>query len=223
MRVKICGITKPDQARAIAQLGASALGFICAPESPRFVSPMQIQQIVEQLSQSGCSAVDRVGVFVNPTAATVRDTVAIAQLNVVQLHGNESPQFCQALKAVLPTVEIIKALRVRNAETLNQTADYLGAIDTLLLDAYVPNASPGQYGGTGKTIDWAMLQQFRPACPWLLAGGLNPGNILDALSQIQPDGIDLSSGVELSPGNKDLRAIEQLFKRLQTVSAIQIL
>jgi phosphoribosylanthranilate isomerase len=223
MRVKICGITKPDQAKAIAQLGAAAVGFICAPESPRFVSPMQIQQIVEQLSQPGCPAVDRVGVFVNSTAATVRDTVAIAQLNVVQLHGNESPQFCQALKAMLPTVEIIKALRVRNVETLNQTAAYLDAIDTLLLDAYVPNATPGQYGGTGKTIDWAMLRQFRPACPWLLAGGLNPDNILDALSQMQPDGIDLSSGVELSPGNKDLAAIEQLFKRLQTLSAIQIL
>jgi phosphoribosylanthranilate isomerase len=220
MRVKICGITKPDQAKAIAQLGASALGFICAPESPRFVSPMQIQQIVEQLSQAGCPAVDRVGVFVNPTAAIVMDTVAIAQLNVVQLHGNESPQFCQALKAILPTVEIIKALRVRNTETLSQTADYLDAIDTLLLDAYVPNATPGQYGGTGKMIDWAILQQFRPACPWLLAGGLNPDNILDALSQMQPDGIDLSSGVELSPGHKDLGAIEQLFKRLQTVSAI---
>ena len=222
MRIKICGITKPDQAKAIAQLGASALGFICATESPRFISADQIRQIVEQLSQAGCQQVDRVGVFVNPTAAEVMETVAIAQLNVVQLHGNETPQFCQTLRAMLPTVEIIKAFRVRNAETLTQTADYIGAIDTLLLDAYVPNASPGQYGGTGKTIDWAMLQQFRPACPWLLAGGLNPNNILDALSQMQPDGIDLSSGVELAPGNKDLRAIEQLFSRLQTVSGIQV-
>ena len=217
MRIKICGITKPDQGRAIAQLGASALGFICVPASPRFVSPLQIQQIVAQLPQpeAGRSPIDRVGVFVNSTAADIVETVAIAQLNVVQLHGTESPQFCQTLKAMLPTVELIKAMRVRDPETLTQTIAYLGAIDTLLLDAYLPSATPGQYGGTGKTIDWEILRQFRPACPWLLAGGLTPDNILAALDQIQPDGVDLSSGVELAPGDKNLIEVERLFTLLQ--------
>jgi phosphoribosylanthranilate isomerase len=216
MRIKICGITKPDQGRAIAQMGASALGFMCVPQSPRFISPVQIRQIVEQLPQTAAySSLDRVGVFVNTTAAEIADTVAIARLNAVQLHGNESPQFCRALKAMLPTVKLIKAVRVRDPETLTQTEAYIGAIDALLLDAYLANATPGQYGGTGKKIDWTLIQQFRPACPWLLAGGLTPDNILVALDQSRPDGIDLSSGVERSPGDKDLAAIERLFKTLQ--------
>lgn len=216
MRIKICGITKPDQGQAIAQLGASALGFNCVPQSPRFVSPVQIREIVEQLLQSGAGdpTPDRVGVFVNSSAAEIVEIAAIAQLNAVQLHGSESPQFCQALKAALPATEIIKALRVRDAGTLAQAEVYANVVDTLLLDAYMPNATPGQYGGTGQAIDWRLLRHFRPACPWLLAGGLSPDNVLTALSQVQPDGIDLSSGVEIAPGDKDLAKVQQLFVAL---------
>ncbi|MBD3881219.1 phosphoribosylanthranilate isomerase [Phormidium tenue FACHB-886] len=223
MRIKICGITKLDQGQAIAQLGASALGFICVPQSPRFVSPHQICKIVEQLPQTkaGYPIPDRVGVFVNSSEAEIVEIAAIARLNVVQLHGSESPQFCQTLKAALPTTEIIKALRVRDAGTLAQAEIYANVIDTLLLDAYVPNATPGQYGGTGQAIDWGLLQHFRPACPWLLAGGLSPSNILNALSQVHPDGIDLSSGVEIAPGDKDLAKVKQLFIALAGVDRFE--
>jgi phosphoribosylanthranilate isomerase len=128
------------------------------------------------------------------------------------LHGDESPEFCHQLRSFLPSVEIIKALRVRSFPALLQADVYTSWVDTLLLDAYHPQ----QMGGTGKTLDWPSLQQFQPSCPWLLAGGLTPNNVLDALNQVQPNGIDLSSGVERAPGDKDLTKVAQLFEQLKT-------
>jgi phosphoribosylanthranilate isomerase len=209
LRVKICGITQPDQGRAIAQLGASALGFICVGESPRYVAPEQIRAIVEALPPG--SPVDRVGVFVDAAVEEIRQVVAIAQLTVVQLHGNESPDFCQQVREVLPQVELIKALRVREAATLDLAHTYAPHIDTLLLDAYHPHL----YGGTGATLDWNLLKTFHPGRPWLLAGGLTPNNVQHALQTTHPHGIDLSSGVELAPGNKDLRLVEKLMKAVR--------
>jgi len=208
MRIKICGIRKPEQGEAIAQLGATALGFICVTVSPRYVTAAQIRLVVEQLSLS----VDRIGVFANSTREEICQTVVEANLTGVQLHGNESPEFCQQLRQSLPNTELIKALRVRTPDDLKQADTYADAVDTLLLDAYHPQ----QLGGTGKTLDWDQLQQFKPRCPWFLAGGLTPENILNALSQLQPDGIDLSSGVERSPGDKDMHKVAQLFDQLRS-------
>ncbi|NJR66624.1 MAG: phosphoribosylanthranilate isomerase [Leptolyngbyaceae cyanobacterium CRU_2_3] len=219
MRTKICGITQPAQGQAIAQLGATALGFICVRQSPRYVTPEQIGAVVAKLpvNADGQLTIDRVGVFVNPTLEDIVRGVAIAHLNAVQLHGNETPQFCQQLRAALPSVEIIKALRVHSHETLQQVEIYDGAIDTLLLDAFNPDATnPGLYGGTGKTLNWLSLKQFRPACPWYLAGGITPDNVLEALSQAHPDGIDVSSGVELAPGKKDLVKVAKLLEQLKS-------
>lgn len=213
IRVKICGITKPDQGQAIAQVGVHALGFICVAQSPRYVLPETIRAIVEQLPINPTTGqpIDRIGVFANATINQICQTVAIAGLNGVQLHGNELPQFCHQLRLALPQVEIIKALRVRTLEALNQTNLYEGYVNTLLLDAYHPSA----LGGTGKTLDWSMLRNFRPGSPWFLAGGLTPDNILSALAQVQPNGIDLSSGVECAPGDKDLLRVNQLFNQLE--------
>lgn len=208
MRVKICGITKPEQGQAIAQLGATALGFICVQASPRYVAPKQIRLIVEPLM----AKVDRIGVFANATLADIIQIVAEAGLSAVQLHGSESLEFCERLRESLPAVEILKALRVRTPTCLTQAATYTRCVDTLLLDAYHPHL----LGGTGKTLDWVMLQQFRPPCPWLLAGGLTPDNVLVALSELQPSGIDLSSGVERSPGDKDLDKVAQLFEKVRS-------
>ena len=213
MRVKICGITKPDQGQAIAQLGATALGFICVQASPRYVTPVQIRAVVESLRVS----VDRIGVFADAAIEEINQIVADAGLSAAQLHGSESPDFCQQLRQYLPGVEIIKALRVRTPECLHQATIYTNCVDTLLLDAYHPQL----LGGTGKTLDWGTLQQFRPSCPWFLAGGLTPDNILDALSRLQPSGIDLSSGVERSPGNKDLDKVALLFERLPSLQHYQ--
>jgi len=210
MRIKICGITQADQAQAIAHFGATALGFICVEQSPRYITPEQIRELTT------LQPTDRVGVFVDASVKEIERVAAIAQLTAAQLHGNESPQFCQQLRAALPMLEIIKAFRVRNAATLEQTRSYENCVDALLLDAYHPNVTnPGLLGGTGKTLNWDSLKHFRPHCPWILAGGITPDNVLDALRQVQPDGIDLSSGVEVAPGDKDLVAVERLFVNLQ--------
>jgi phosphoribosylanthranilate isomerase len=158
--------------------------------------------------------VDRVGVFVDASVDEIVQVAAIARLTAIQLHGKESPQFCQQLRSVLPGLEIIKAFRVRSAETLAQTRSYEQHVDALLLDAYHPVTDPGQFGGTGAIFDWTMLQSFRPDCAWLLAGGITPQNVAEAIA-VQPDGIDLSSGVEVSPGDKDLAAVARLFATLQ--------
>lgn len=207
MRIKICGITQPEQGIAIAHLGATALGFICVTASPRYVTPKQICLLVQELPHN----VDRIGVFANATLTEIYQTVEVAALTGIQLHGDESPEFCHQLRLSLPDVEIIKALRVQNSAAVARTEIYINYVNTLLLDAYHPQ----QLGGTGQTLDWVNLRQFRPKCPWLLAGGLTPDNVSDALKIAQPHGIDLSSGVERTPGDKDLDKVARLFKQIE--------
>jgi len=213
LRVKICGITKPTQGRAIALVGASDLGFICVESSPRYVTVEQIQLIVNDLpnAPNGQGMVGRIGVFVNATLEQIGKTVEVGGLSGVQLHGNETLEFCQQVRDRLPQVEIIKAFRVRDAAALAEAYSYASVVDTLLLDAYHPQMA----GGTGKTLDWQLLQAFQPACPWFLAGGLTPTNILQALQIAVPQGIDLSSGVEQAPGDKDLTKVNELFEQLR--------
>lgn len=207
MRVKICGITQPEQGKAIAYAGATALGFMCVPSSPRYVSAAQIRAVVTQLPEN----IDNIGVFANSTVDEIAQTVTDSGLTGVQLHGDESTEFCYQVRQSLPDVEIIKAFRIRSLEDFDKAATYTTRVNTLLLDAYHPQ----QLGGTGKTLDWNMLQQFSPSCPWFLAGGLTPDNIVEALNQVKPSGIDLSSGVERAPGDKDLDKVAQLFARLR--------
>jgi Phosphoribosylanthranilate isomerase len=211
VRVKICGITKVEQGIAIARLGAQSLGFICVPASPRYVSPETIRLIVEQLPEN----VDRIGVFANSTIDNICQVVAESNLTGVQLHGDETAEYCDRLREFLPGIETIKALRVKTSETLDTAAVYATHVDTLLLDAYHPE----QLGGTGKTLDWQMLAEFRPSCPWLLAGGLRPDNVLSAIASLSDNnfsGVDLSSGVEIAPGDKDLTKVAKLFEQLKT-------
>ncbi|MBF2016421.1 MAG: phosphoribosylanthranilate isomerase [Rivularia sp. T60_A2020_040] len=207
MRVKICGITQPHQGKTIASLGATALGFICVPSSPRYVNSEQIKAVIEQLPQQ----TDKIGVFANSSKEEIAQTVAETGLTGVQLHGDESLDFCQQLRSSLPHIEIIKALRIKTADDFERAKTYTEYVDTLLLDAYHPE----QLGGTGKTLNWDMLQKFNPECPWFLAGGLNPQNVLEALNKVKPNGIDLSSGVETAPGDKDLDKVRQLFEKLR--------
>jgi phosphoribosylanthranilate isomerase len=219
LRVKICGITQHKQGRAIAHLGATALGFICAPTSPRYVTIPQIAAIVANLPiKLDGTCCDRIGVFVNADLDLICQTVALGHLTGVQLHGNETPEFCDRLRQALPGIELIKALRIQSAIALETTDFYQNSVDALLLDAYHPTLA----GGTGKTLDWLALQQFRPTIPWFLAGGLTPGNILEALACLHPQGVDLSSGVEISPGNKNLNQVAQLLDTLkQRTDALQ--
>jgi phosphoribosylanthranilate isomerase len=220
LRVKICGITIASQGRAIAELGATALGFICAKQSPRYVTPEQIRAIVAELPQHTITQqaiADRIGVFVNASLDMITQTVAIGDLNGVQLHGDEAPEFCHQLRQQLPEIELIKALRIPNPQALALASCYETVVNTLLLDAYHPHL----VGGTGQVLDWQALQQFQPKCPWFLAGGLTPENVLTALQLATPTGIDLSSGVEQTPGNKELAKVARLFEQLGKLPAVE--
>jgi phosphoribosylanthranilate isomerase len=213
MRVKICGITQAAQAMAIAELGATDLGFICVEQSPRYIHAIALAEIIQTVKTRLPEVPDTVGVFANHSPDVVCATVAHTGLSTLQLHGQESIEQCQQLRQMLPTVAIVKAIRVRTAEDLDLAHAYAPVVDALLLDAYHPD----QLGGTGLTLDWPALQNFRPSCPWLLAGGLNPDNIATALTTLNPDGIDLSSGVEARPGIKDMARVQQLFANLQQI------
>ena len=210
MRVNICGLTNLNQAQEIVKLGANSIGFICVERSPRYISPEDIKAIAVALPHN----IDKVGVFADHSLEEIAKTLKFAKLTSVQLHGAETPDFCDRLRQVLPDqIELIKAFRIKTAASLQDIKGYSNKVDTLLLDAYHPH----MLGGTGHTIDWQDLEQFAPSLPWLLAGGLTPNNINDALSRLKPDGIDLSSGVERSPGDKDLTKVTQLFKQLAIV------
>ena len=208
MRIKICGITTVEQGLEIATLGATDLGFICVPNSPRYLNLTQLVTLVSALG----SVANTVGVFADFSVATIAHVALLTGLDTVQLHGTESIEFCQELRQALPDTEIIKAWRVRTGDDLATIQAYTPVVDGLLLDAYHPDA----LGGTGQTLDWQQLLAFKPAIPWLLAGGLTPDNICMALSQLQPDGIDLSSGVEVSPGQKNLELVDRLFANLRS-------
>ncbi|MCF2972630.1 phosphoribosylanthranilate isomerase [Synechococcus sp. Nb3U1] len=204
--VKICGITRPDQAEAIAALGVSALGFIAVPNTPRYLPPSAMAGWV------GSLPVVRVGVFLDQEPHTIATWVEVTGLTAVQLHGQESPQDCHRLGELLPGIPRIKALRIRHLSDLEKSAAYVGCVETLLLDAYHPQRA----GGTGQTLNWQELAHGSLPLPWLLAGGLNPDNIGLALSQVTPSGIDLSSGVESKPGDKDLGKVERLLQHIRS-------
>jgi phosphoribosylanthranilate isomerase len=218
MYIKICGLTKLDQAQAIAKMGVDALGFICVASSPRYINANAIGQIRSSLLSvqpeiDRSSGLDLIGVFLNASMHEIGETVAIAGLNAVQLHGDESPEFCVQLRSQLnttnPKIKLIKALRVKDRSGLEQANLFCEVVDAVLLDAYDPQMA----GGTGKTLDWQMLRDFRPACDWWLAGGLSPENVADAIALLHPKGLDVSSGVERSAGDKDLTKIEQFLQR----------
>jgi phosphoribosylanthranilate isomerase len=208
MRIKICGITTVEQGKAIAKMGATDLGFICVSSSPRYLKLTKLQPLVAALSR----VANTVGVFADVAVLEIARVVGLTEISTVQLHGQESIEFCQELRVALPNTEIIKAWRVRDLQDLAKITAYSDIVDCLLLDAYHPDA----LGGTGQTLDWEQLSAFSPPIPWLLAGGLTPANICTALSQLHPDGIDLSSGVEVSPGNKNLELVDRLFTNLRS-------
>lgn len=211
LRIKICGLTRLDQAQAVARLDVSGwqvstLGFICVARSPRYISAAHIHKIVSELPDG----IQTIGVFVNAGVEAIAAVVEQAGLSGVQLHSEESPEFCEQLRQRLPQIELIKAFRIRTTVDLEQVQAYESVVDTFLLDAYHPDA----YGGTGQTLDWSSLTRFAPTKPWFLAGGLKPDNIAQALAEVSPAGIDLSSGVERSPGDKDLNKVSALLQAL---------
>jgi phosphoribosylanthranilate isomerase len=202
IRVKICGITRMEDARLAAELGAWAVGFIFWPESPRHVAPDRARDIVRQLSP----LVSPIGVFVDQPAEHVDEVARHVGLAAVQLHGSESPAFARSLSC-----RAIKALALEDG---GEAALAAWSDTLLLLDA----RDPVRRGGTGRTIDWDAASRVARRRPVLLAGGLTPDNVEEAVQRVRPAGIDVSSGVESAPGIKDERRLRALFAALDRVS-----
>jgi phosphoribosylanthranilate isomerase len=191
VRVKICGITTPDDGVMAARAGADAIGLVFFPKSPRYVEPAAARAIHAAVPPF----VLRVGVFVDPTAAAIAEAVAAGGLDVLQLHGSEPPEAFDALPR-----RAIKAVRVGPAFDIEQALRYDGRAHGLLLDTQ----TDGTHGGTGETFDWTLVQELRPRASYLiLAGGLDPENVTRAIKAVRPDAVDVSSGVERAPGHKD--------------------
>jgi phosphoribosylanthranilate isomerase len=187
-RVKICGITNLDDARYASACGADALGFVFYKDSPRCVDPGQAQRIIAELPPM----ITTVGLFVNESPDRIRQTVEFCGLNAVQLHGDEKPDQC-----CYAPYRVIKALRLRPGIDDSVFSSY--QVSALLLDAYVPDKP----GGTGQRCDWDRAKKIASRHRVILAGGLNPDNVTEAVRQVQPYAVDVSSGVEIKPGQKD--------------------
>ncbi|MGA7952324.1 MAG: phosphoribosylanthranilate isomerase [Gloeobacterales cyanobacterium] len=206
-RIKICGLTEPDQAIAIAQMGVHALGFIGVPQSPRYVMPSQLPALVKNLPPF----TDRVVVLADPTDEEIEAYCLDGRVSTIQLHGAESPERCKQVQRRFPWLRLIKAFRIRSTDDLAKTEAYAAIIDSYLLDAYHPE----QLGGTGQTLNWEELVAYQPSRPWILAGGLTPDNVHLALSRLTPHALDLSSGVEDSPGQKNLKSVRKLLNAIR--------
>ena len=214
LRVKICGITNLDDAVMAIEAGADALGFNFYPKSPRCISLETMQQIRGELSKRNLTAVSKVGVFVNHADPL---QIAIAGgLDTIQLHGDETPQHLVAhvREAAPHGIQVWRAFRCREPD-LTDVADYVhecnsigGLPAAVLLDAYAPSA----FGGTGKVLDWNTVRRHRQNLhrqPVILAGGLNPENVAEAIRTARPEAVDVASGVEGEPGRKDAGKVRE--------------
>jgi phosphoribosylanthranilate isomerase len=205
MLIKICGITRLEDARVAVECGANAVGFVFWPGSPRWIDPARAQAIAARLPPF----VTPVGVFVNQPADDVNSVAAAVGLGVVQLHGDESIEFAAGLNR-----PVLKAMTLAAP---NAAIDRWPAGTMVLLDAH----DPVRRGGTGRTIDWTRAASVASRRPIVLAGGLNPDNVADAIARVQPYGIDVSSGVEAAPGVKDHGRLKQLFEAIREAAARQ--
>jgi phosphoribosylanthranilate isomerase len=202
-RIKICGITREQDLLAAVAAGADALGFVFYDKSPRNIS----EQRAAELMRAVPPFVTSVGLFVDPTAEMVREVLAQVPLDVLQFHGDESPQFCAQFGR-----PYLKAIRVRPGVDLVECAARYAAAQGLLLDAYVQ----GVQGGTGKSFDWGLIPRELPL-PVILSGGLHAGNVAEAVRTVRPYAVDVSSGVEAEKGIKDAAKVAAFIKEVKSV------
>lgn len=203
VRVKICGITRTEDALAAVESGADALGFMFYEDSPRCVTVKQAAEIIAALPPFAT----RVGVFVNPTEGAVRAAIAGCGIDALQFHGEERPEFCRRFG-----LRVIKAFRVRDAESLKPLADF--SSEAWLLDSFVA----GKHGGTGAVFNWDLAAQaVQRGGRVILAGGLTPENAAEAVRRVRPYALDVSSGVESAPGKKDAAKVRAFIAAAKSV------
>ena len=198
VRVKICGITTVDDALMAVAAGADAIGLVFCDKSPRALLPEQAAAIVRALPPF----IQAVGLFVNADIAIVNATADACRLDIVQLHGEEPPEFCGLVER-----RVIKAFRVRDEASLEPMRNY--RVAGFLLDAWSPHA----HGGTGATFNWELARAAATHGPIILAGGLTPENVRTAVDIVAPYGVDVSSGVESAPGRKDPEKVREFIGR----------
>jgi phosphoribosylanthranilate isomerase len=203
VQVKICGITNIEDAVAAVKAGADALGFIFFRGSSRFVEPASAREIIRHVPKT----VLKVGVFVNEAADQVRKIAEEAGLTAIQLHGNETPEYCESVAS-----RVIKAFRIQGENSLAELSAYRAS--AFLLDSYVP----GQPGGTGEAFNWDLAVKAKDfGHPIILAGGLTPENVADAVAKVRPEMVDVSSGVEFAPGRKDHQKVGEFIRRAKAI------
>jgi len=204
IKIKICGITNLEDALNAANCGSDALGFIFYQKSPRYVAPEVAREIIEKLPPE----IKKVGVFVNQAADTVRELLEFCGLDMIQLHGDESPDYCRQF----PASTLIKAFSLRSANDLLKLKSY--SVKAILVDTY----DPERYGGTGKKANWELAVTVKETHPLILSGGLNAANIRQAIEIVSPYAVDINSGAEISPGKKDPELVRKIIEIVRQVN-----
>lgn len=197
IEVKVCGMTRSEDALAVTRCDAAAVGFIFYPPSPRHITPQNAKKIIDVLPEN----LVRVGVFVNQEADDVKQIIELCGLDMIQLHGDEAPDYCRQF----PPAMIIKALELKSDDDVRRALDY--DVAAILVDS----RHAGLYGGTGKISNWDLAFRLKSQKPLILSGGLSADNVDDALKIVAPDALDINSGVEDAPGKKNHEKLRQLF------------
>lgn len=202
VKIKICGITNHDDAKAAVEFGADALGFVFFKDSPRYISRRDAASITKTLP----SFIQAVGVFVDESPDKIEEFISAAGIDLIQLHGDEPPEMCRFSR------RIIKAIRVKSLESLSALDKYREIVSSFLLDTY----SPDLLGGTGRLFNWDIAIEAKQFGRVILAGGLTPENISDAIKYVRPYAVDVSSGVELKKGKKDHKKMRLFIERAKS-------
>ena len=204
LKIKICGITNSKDALAAVEAGADALGFILHEPSPRHVPLETAAEVIRLLPPF----ISRVGVFVNASQEFITRAVSQCGFDTVQFHGDEPPEFCRTFRSL----KTIKAIRIKDKSSLEGVSDF--GTDALLLDSFVM----GQRGGSGVAFQWDLVVELCQSQRVILAGGLTPNNVAEAVQKVSPYAVDVSSGVEESPGKKDLQAIRAFIRAARSAA-----
>jgi phosphoribosylanthranilate isomerase len=209
--IKICGLTKTSQARSIAELKINAIGVIGVKNSPRFVPEEECMKIFNEVEKVS-SSIEKVLVIANAKLEEVKCiNNRSTPPSVIQLHGNESVDYCRELKNEFPAIKIWKAFRLKAINDLENISQYEKNIDAILIDAWDEKS----IGGTGNRVPIELLLNKTFKAPWILAGGISAEIIPEIFSKLRPDGIDASSRLEISPGIKDIKKVESLVRRIR--------
>ena len=209
--VKICGVTSLEQAIQICELGADAVGIICVEESPRYISPEKKQEIFKNLKDLYPN-IERVSVVKNSSIdSIIKNSLGQPNETIIQLHGDEDINYCQRLKQKIPNIGLWKAFRIKDKEDLNKIKPYENFIDAILLDSW----NKETYGGSGKRIEQKYLENISFSKPWWIAGGVSKEWVEEILKKIKPNGIDISSSVEIRPGIKNIEKTRQIIKAIK--------